>query len=431
MAKIGKYLLSPYAIITGIISGILIGLFAEKFAHNLAPIGRLYLDLLQMCILPIMITAVASSLGHLFQSEKVAQNVKRLIIVFIAGMLLTSALGLMLALMGQPGARLEKNSKTVLGKILSQSESKAESQSSPDIQTTQNPTTPSSFALINFASQTIPENIFEALSRGENLKILFFSIIFGISIAFVPKPLSQHFLNDCDAVFKAFETIILWIMYLLPFGLCFLLADQVSHVGIKVLTAMFKFIILIYLGSSLLIIFNALVIRYASGISFLHALAIFREPLIIALGTRNSFAAIPSALNVLSRKLSFEKKTVHLVIPLGITLCRFGTVMVFSLSTVFFAQLYEVPIHLQEIILILLGSVLAGMAAAGAPGVVAASMLALILEPLGLPVGAGIILFLAIDPITDPILTVVNVYSNCSATALITRSSFSTVYRKI
>jgi proton glutamate symport protein len=58
-------------------------------------------------------------------------------------------------------------------------------------------------------------------------------------------------------------------------------------------------------------------------------------------------------------------------------------------------------------------------------------MLALILEPLGLPVGAGIILFLAIDPITDPILTVVNVYSNCSATALITRSSFSTVYRKI
>jgi proton glutamate symport protein len=70
-------------------------------------------------------------------------------------------------------------------------------------------------------------------------------------------------------------------------------------------------------------------------------------------------------------------------------------------------------------VFVLFGAMLAGVAATGAPGVAALSMISIILVPLGLPVEVAIILLVAIDPIVDPILTVVNVQGNAATTALL------------
>lgn len=46
-------------------------------------------------------------------------------------------------------------------------------------------------------------------------------------------------------------------------------------------------------------------------------------------------------------------------------------------------------------------------------------MNAIILQPLGLPIDVALILLAAIDPIVDPVLTVVNVHANCATTAFV------------
>jgi proton glutamate symport protein len=46
-------------------------------------------------------------------------------------------------------------------------------------------------------------------------------------------------------------------------------------------------------------------------------------------------------------------------------------------------------------------------------------MLSLVFNPLGLPVDAAIALILEVDPLIDPILTLVNVHTNCTCAALI------------
>jgi proton glutamate symport protein len=48
-------------------------------------------------------------------------------------------------------------------------------------------------------------------------------------------------------------------------------------------------------------------------------------------------------------------------------------------------------------------------------------MLSLVFNPLGLPVDAAIALMLAVDPLIDPIITLVNVHTNCTCTALIAK----------
>lgn len=74
-----------------------------------------------------------------------------------------------------------------------------------------------------------------------------------------------------------------------------------------------------------------------------------------------------------------------------------------------------------QIVFVVFASALAGIASSGAPGIAALSMITIILVPLGLPVEVAIVLLVAIDPIVDPILTVVNVTAIAAATALLGR----------
>ena len=59
------------------------------------------------------------------------------------------------------------------------------------------------------------------------------------------------------------------------------------------------------------------------------------------------------------------------------------------------------------------------MAASGAPSIVSRSMISMVLAPLGIPAEAIIVILLAIDPIVDPVITLVSTYPNYAVTAII------------
>jgi Na+/H+-dicarboxylate symporter len=106
-------------------------------------------------------------------------------------------------------------------------------------------------------------------------------------------------------------------------------------------------------------------------------------------------------------------------LPLGITVCRFGNIFYFGLAAFFVAQIYSVPVGLPEVAIIVLGAILAGTATAGASGLLTLPMLGFVLSPLGLPLEAVLVIFLAIDTIIDPMRTFLIVYVNTAATALV------------
>ncbi len=63
-----NWLLSPWLIFTSVLTGAVIGIFDKELANQLLPFGSLYLKLLQMLVLPMLVTAVISGLGNLFIS---------------------------------------------------------------------------------------------------------------------------------------------------------------------------------------------------------------------------------------------------------------------------------------------------------------------------------------------------------------------------
>ncbi|NOQ35611.1 MAG: cation:dicarboxylase symporter family transporter [Methylococcaceae bacterium] len=404
-------LLSPWLILASVIAGALIGIFNNELATELLPFGSLYLKFLQMLVLPMLITAVISGLGNLFISGMTKAHITKILIFLFIGLILASLLGVLFGYLGEPGSEMQHDAKVTLGKTIIETESSVSAMPGNDA---------SSPGLFTFVQAMIPSNIFTALNRGDNLSILFFSILVGVSMGLMNTTSSKLALSVVDAFFEVFLRIIGWLMYLLPAGLLCLFAGQIAQVGIEIVWATAQLILYIYIACIIVMAAYSFVVWWQSRAthSYLESLAALKQPLLVALGTSSSLATIPAALSALKENLNAEKNTCDLLVPLGFTINPPGTVLHFSIASVFIAQLYGTELGMSEMSIILVGSILAGLAASSAPGVVGLSMIAMTLDPLGLPTNIAIILLVAIDPIVDPILTAVNVHANCAMTMM-------------
>ncbi|MCG8610665.1 MAG: dicarboxylate/amino acid:cation symporter [Pseudomonadales bacterium] len=409
-----EFLLSVWAILAGAIVGVLIGTQKQEWVEYIAPFGDLYLNVLKMCILPILITAISMSIGKLLKSHQHTHYIRRMFAVFAFGLVFTSGLGVLAGVSMEPGSNLSEESLSVLGKTI-------QGANQPDLEINLlepfAPVEPPSL-LKSFFVNLIPDNIFNALSNGSNLKVLFFAIIFGFAVGSIPKEASDSMLSFLDATYKAFAKLVSWLMYLLPFGLCGLIASNLSQVGIDILLAMFKFVPLVIGAFLILFIASSLVIGIRVGNFFLPFQAL-KQPVIISLGTANSLATLPSALEGMHKKLGYDKQAVDLLVPLAISLCRFGPVLYFATATLFVAQLYDIPLGFTGLLVVFVGAILAGMATAGTSGVVSLTMLGIVLTPLGLPFDAVIVLFIVVDPIVAPFRVLAIVHTACAAVSVI------------
>jgi adenylate cyclase len=418
----------PVVILAAAVVGSVIGLYnapisslmgIESFAKIIAIPGRIYLFYLQMTVIPIIITAIASSLGRLIRNKDSRDGfVKKLVLVFLAGIGITAVTGIIIGSLGKPGAGLDQNTRSLLTNLVSsepQSDALEVSLSTPALSEILQRE-----GLASFFSNMVPSNIFSALSLGSTMAVVFFSITFGIAIGLLKDDSATLLINLFSAIFEAFQKLVGASLYLLPLGLICLMAEQIAAVGIQIFMAMSKFIILYCIGTGILFIVSTIIIWQRSGQKNpLKVLSIMFEPVMLALATRNSMATLPSAINSLHRGLGFNKNQVNLTLPLGMTLGRFGNIFYFGVAVFFVAQLYGAQLTAVSYVIIFIGIILAGTATAGASGIVTISVISIALGPLNLPVEAVLVIFMAIDPIIDPFRTLLLVHANIAATAVI------------
>lgn len=406
---------SPWVILGSIICGGLFGYLFEGPAKYLTPVGRIFINLMQMCILPIMITAIISSLGRLVKTPGSIQVLKNLFIIIFTGLFLSSAAGLTAGIAGRPGVIASETAKASLGKMLFLSERTTGNASADE-----DGATLSGSPIADFFVKMVPTNIFAALSEGNSLRVIIFTLLLGIAIGLVPHAASENLIDVMIALFEAFKKIIGWVMNALPFGLFCIFASTIAMTGLSIFQSLGKMLAVIYGAAFALFIIYQVVIGISCKRSILQSFIAMRETYLVALGTANSFIALPSALNNVQKNLHLDEKMSNLIVPLGIVINRQGVVLCFAVASVFLAQLYDVPLGFEKIIIIFIGSALAGMAALGRLGV-AASLLAFVLEPLGLPKETAFIVLFSLEVFLDPITAVLIIQSNCATAAVLER----------
>ena len=143
------------------------------------------------------------------------------------------------------------------------------------------------------------------------------------------------------------------------------------------------------------------------------------EPTIVALATSSALATMPVAIVALTEKLGFDRRATDMVLPLAIAIGRFGQITYFVMASLFTVELYDKAITPGLLVLVIVGSIMGGIASSGATGIVTLGTLAIVLQPLDIPLEASLVLFYAIDPFIDPIRTLCTLHTGMAATAVV------------
>lgn len=202
-------------------------------------------------------------------------------------------------------------------------------------------------------------------------------------------------------------------------GLFFLFASYISTAGYEILSALSTFILLVISCGLIMMIIFKLVIGYRIGYSILQVIIMLLQPLSMAFFTSSSLATMPTTLSALQQNFKLKEDIVSLVIPLGTSFNQQASVIRYVCIALFVLQMYGLHLEITQIPLLLLTAILAAISGAGMPGIAAITMSTFVLQSLGLPVAVGIILLTVIEPIIDPITTMVNVFGNCMAVTLV------------
>jgi proton glutamate symport protein len=173
-----------------------------------------------------------------------------------------------------------------------------------------------------------------------------------------------------------------------------------------------------FVGGLAVVVLGTVVIWKRSGQDIGTVIGEIKETLIVAVSSRSSLACIPYAQEALQR-LHFSKSSVELTVPLSFTVNRIGSIVYYAIATVFIANIYDMPLGMTGLVVVLFGSILAGLASAGTTGILTVATVAVVCDLLRLPSEAVLVLLIAVDPLMDMIRTASHVHGNVAVTAYV------------
>ncbi len=395
--KIITCLTSPWAALGGLVAGGALGLFFPASGAALAPLGDLYLSLMQMCVLPIIITAITTSIARVMLGEN-ASALPRLALTFLIGLTSAAAIALIVGLVIEPGGGLEQTQRTFLAGQIVGHEGSSDSAASPGLWT--------------LVQTIVPANVIRAAADGHMLALLLFSLLLGLGLGKLGPAQAEQTVGVLDAFYNALIKVMGWILVGLPFGLFALMAAHTGKSGSDMFLMLGRLVATFYGLAILVIAGMTMVVAARTKLSPLRVLVQLREPLLTAFGTSSSVATLPSALKAVENGLGVGRRTAQMVLPLGVSLFPIGNVLHVVISSLFVLQLYQLPMGMHAGFVLALGGVLVACARAGAPGVASMALMGTLLAPFGVPVEVAIVMLIALEPVVDPIMTLVNVYGN-------------------
>ena len=417
LASLRRLAGNPWMVVASIAAGLGVGQWAPRLAASLGLIGDIYIDLLKMVVLPFMVAAVIFSLRKLLSDRQSAGILPRILVAFGLAFILAALTGLLAALLIEPGRHLPPSTLLVMGRLAGAG-AFSSGGGHLDLALFGSDGISQGQSLGEFVRTLIPSNVFAALNRGETMKVLAFSLLFGLAVGKAPGRKAESLTQALETVYRACLALTQWFNLVLPLVLFAIVASQTAKTGLEPLRAMAKFLVALGLGALLLVLLSLWTLRVTSRRAWAEVVRSQREPLLMAVATRSSNACMPAMIASLVDALGFDRSRIELLVPLGISLLRLGPVLYYVVATVFIGQLYDIHFSLLQLGMVAVSAILAGFASAGMTGLITLSMTGLVCTYLRLPFEAALALFVAVDPVCDMMRTVVLVAGNNAFAAL-------------
>lgn len=387
------------AILIGAAAGLLCGYFFGERMLAVAWIGKMFLDILKMLILPLIIAAVITGVGALGKTGRIARVGGLTVLYYSCTTGLAVLLGLVLVNLIQPGSGLEHGAPAMPEHIRDREAS----------------------SVLDIITQLVSPNLVQAAVNLHILPLIVFAVLFGIALNSVGARAGTVF-DFFEGLNEVMMKLVTWAMYLAPIGIFALIAARIGEAGggeafYREIRAVgwYCSTVLIGLAIHFGILLSLLLLWSPQGKAYVLSMG---RALVTAFGTASSAATLPVTMKC-ALEAGVEPKAVRFVLPVGVTLNMDGTALYEAVAVMFIAQAMQIPLGAGEQLIIFITATLAAIGAAGIPQAGLVTML-IVLSAVNLP-AEGIGLLLAVDWFLDRFRTTVNVWGDSVGAAIMAR----------
>ena len=400
-----------WQIVIALIVGVLVGSFLhyspeyrdDLVTNFLNPLGSIFITLIKMIVVPLVVSMLILGIAN-SHGQSLGKLGFKTILYFEIITTIAIVVGLVAANVFQPGAGIDMSSLTQVD-ISKYAE-------------TTHQVSEAHHGLIQTILSVIPSNFFAALTSGQMLPIIFFSVMFGIGLGALDREVKQPLLNVLNAVSETMFKVVHMIMKFAPIGVFGLIAATVANFGFSSLLPLLKLALLVY-GAIFFFIFAVLgVVAKICGFSIWTIIRILKDELILAYSTASSETVLPRIMEKMEA-YGAPKPVTSFVIPLGYSFNLDGSTLYQSIAAIFIAQLYGIDLTLTQEITLVLTLMITSKGIAGVPGVSFVVLLAT-LGSVGIPL-EGLAFIAGIDRILDMARTALNVIGNALAVLVISK----------
>lgn len=390
-----------WQILIALVLAVIFGYFVPQWVKYVAWTGDIFLRALKMIIIPLIFSSIISGVTNMGESQNLRRLSLKTILYYISTSTIAIITGLVIVNSVQPGVGADLGFEKSVENLAEES-----------------------ITVKDFFTRLIPDNIVEAMSKGDILPIIFFAILFGYFISVSRIKYKNSLTTFFNAMFEVMMKLTLLIIKFAPIGIFGIVAGEVAtnSENLASIAGSLAIYTLCVVGGLLFHAFISLplIMRFVGKARPFAHMKNMATALLTAFSTASSNATLPLTIDALENNTGVSNRISSFILPLGATINMDGTALYECMAAMFIAQVYGVGLAFGQQILLVVLALLTSIGVAGVP-MASLIMLVVVLNTMGLPL-EGIGLILTVDRILDMIRTSVNVWSDSCGAVVIARS---------
>lgn len=364
--------------------GIVFGSLVGEWASNLKFIGDIFIRLIQMSVVLLVMSAVASAVGGGDGQDvgKMGFHTFKWIIIFTV---ISAGLGVALSMLLQPGIGVE---------IASAADVANSSVETGSIQDT----------ILGF----VPTNIINSMAEGSMVPCIVFSLFFGVAMgAYAKESGNRNIIEWVQGINGVITNIIKIVMNIAPIGIFCLLANVAGTTGFKVIIPMLKFLLVLLIGDAIQFLLFGPFTAAVTKVNLFKMPKKFAKMSMMAVTTTSGAICLPTKMEDEVTKFGISRKVADFTGPITMSMNSCGAAQCYVAAIFFMAQSTGIQMTPYQMGMAILLSCLMCLGTISVPGgsVIVYTFLA---TSLGLPL-ESIAVLIGIDWFAGMFRTLMNV----------------------
>lgn len=399
-------------VLLGLAAGALCGLalaawapaWADRAATVAQPVGHLWLNALQMTVVPLVLALVVVGVNTASDAAASGRVARRTLVAIIVVLALGAAVA---ALLAPPLLALFPHNPA-LGEVLSGHAANA-------------PAAAPGWA--SWFEGIVPSNALMAAAQSAMLPLVVFALFLGFALTQLPPARRALLVEFFQAIADAMIVIVRWVLWLAPLGVFALILAVCARAGLGMVRALGVYVlteILLYLTVTALMLPVAVLWGRERLRRFVVALAPAQA---VAASTQSSLASLPAMLESAERRLGYPTQVTALALPMAVSLCRLTSPVQYIVSACFIAWASGIHLGPAQLAAGAALAVVISLGSVGLPGQVTFMATNLpVAQAMGVPLGP-LGLMLAVDTLPDVFATLGNVTADLTVASVVARQS--------